>query len=58
MTDAGDPVSGAKASALGHSKTTNGEGRAKLKITGVSGQSATVTISAPGYATLSEHVTL
>ena len=49
VTDAGDPVSGATASALGQTKTTSAKGKAKLKVTGSSGEGATVAISAPGY---------
>lgn len=58
VTDAGDPVSGAKVSADGKHKTTKGTGRAKLVIAGSSGHHATVTVSAPGYRTLEEHVSL
>lgn len=58
VTDAGDPVSGATASVLGHSKTTNGAGRARLKVTGSPGQSVTVTATAPGYNAASEQIAL
>jgi hypothetical protein len=58
VSDAGDPVSGATASALGHSKTTNVNGQAKLKVTGSSGESATVAVSAPGYNGVKATITL
>lgn len=58
VTDAGDPVKGATASALGHSKTTSATGHAKLKVTGSSGDSAPVTVSAPGYNGVDVGVTL
>jgi hypothetical protein len=51
-------VSGATASALGHSKTTNVKGHAKLKVTGSSGETATVTVSAPGYDGVGVPITL
>jgi hypothetical protein len=58
VTDAGDAVSGAAVSANGKSKTTNGSGRAKLKVHGSPGHHDTVTINAPGYRTLKETVRL
>jgi hypothetical protein len=58
VTDAGDPVSGADVSAKGIHKATNGKGHAKLTVSGHSGASVTVRISAPGYRTLQKTVTL
>jgi hypothetical protein len=58
VTDAGDPVTGATVSAKGSQKLTNGNGNAKLTVSGHSGQHVTVTISAPGYQTLTKTVTL
>ena len=58
VTDAGDPVSGATVTAKGKSKTTNGKGHAKLKVSGSSGDHVTVTVFAPGYRTLKETVKL
>ena len=58
VTDAGDPVSGATVSADGKHKATKGTGRAKLKVSGVPGHHVTVTVSALGYRTLQESVTL
>jgi hypothetical protein len=58
VTDAGDPVSGAKVSAAGQSQPTNGKGHAKLTITGAAGSHVTVTISAAGYQVLKEQVKL
>ena len=58
VTDAGDPVSGAKVSLNGTEKTTDQNGLAKLKVAGASGQSVAVTITAPGYRTLKKSVAL
>lgn len=58
VTDAGDAVSGAKASAAGQSKTTNASGTAKLVIAGTSGSHVTVTVTAPTYQALTERVKL
>jgi hypothetical protein len=45
---AGDPVSGAKVKAAGHSDTTDKKGHAKLALS-PSGKSVTVTATANGY---------
>ncbi len=58
VTDAGDAVSGATASAKGHSATTSSSGKAKLIVSGSGGEHVTVTITAPGYQTLKEHAKL
>jgi hypothetical protein len=58
VTDAGDAVSGATASAHGKRKATNGRGHAKLELSGHSGQHVTVKITAPGYRALKETITL
>ena len=58
VTDAGDAVSGATASAKGQQKKTNAKGVAKLTLTGSSAGPVTITISAPGYQALNEKVTL
>jgi hypothetical protein len=51
VTDAGDPVSGAKVKAAGKTATTNGSGLATLSL-GKSVKHVTVKITAPGYNTL------
>lgn len=58
VTDAGDAVSTATVSAKGAHKATNGSGRAKLDVSGHSGEHVTVTISAPGYRPLHKAITL
>ncbi|MGZ4165961.1 MAG: sialidase family protein [Solirubrobacteraceae bacterium] len=58
VTDAGDPVSGATASAKGQSKTTNAKGSATLTINGSAGDHVTVTITHPGYNALKASVKL
>jgi hypothetical protein len=58
VTDAGDPVSGAKASAKGQSKTTNTSGTAKLTISGSPGGHVTVTVTHAGYKELQTSVKL
>lgn len=58
VTDAGDAVSDATVSAKGEHKQTNGNGHTRLKVHGSSGQDVTVTITAPGYRTLRETVSL
>jgi hypothetical protein len=58
VTDAGDAVSGAKASAKGKHGTTNGSGVTKLTVSGSPGSHATVTIKASGYRTLKKKVKL
>jgi hypothetical protein len=58
VTDAGDAVSGAHASAKGNSATTNGNGKATFTVTGSSGGHVTVTITAPGYRALQKRVKL
>jgi hypothetical protein len=52
VSDAGDAVAGAKVTALGKSAKTSNQGIAKLTVSGSQGQTATVTITAPGYQTL------
>jgi hypothetical protein len=49
VTDAGDAVSGAKASAKGQNKKTNSKGTAKLTISGSAGDHVTVKITDAGY---------
>lgn len=58
VTDAGDVVIGATASAKGQSQKTNAKGNAKLIITGASGDHVTVTVTDPGYQALHEKVKL
>jgi hypothetical protein len=58
VTDAGDAVAGATASAKGHHKKTNTLGVAKLQVTGTSGSHVTVTITHPGYKVLQKRITL
>lgn len=58
VTDAGDAVSGATASAKGQSKTTNAKGSANLTISGSAGDHVTVTITHPGYSALKVGVKL
>ena len=58
VTDAGDAVSGAKASAKGQSKTTNSTGTAKLTISGSAGDHVTVTVTDAGYGVLKTRVKL
>ncbi len=49
VTDAGDPVAGATASAQGHTNKTNAKGTATLTISGSAGAHVTVTVTSPGY---------
>jgi hypothetical protein len=49
ILDAGDPVPGAKVQAGTHSASTDGQGRATLKLTG-HGSSLAVRASAPNYS--------
>ena len=58
VNDAGDPVGGATVAAGGHSATTSATGKAKLQVTGSSGDHVTVKITAPTYRPLSEEITL
>jgi hypothetical protein len=58
VTDAGDEVSGATVSAKGQSKTTNSKGSAKLTIGGSKGDHVKVTITHPGYRSLTRRVKL
>jgi len=58
VTDAGDPVSGATASAQGHSHKTNPSGIAKITVSGSAGQHVTVTVTAPGYRPLKASIKL
>jgi len=58
VTDAGDAVSGATASAKGHSHKTNSTGKAKLVISGFVGQHVTVTVTDSGYKVLKASVKL
>ena len=58
VTDAGNAVSGAKASAKGQSKTTNSTGTAKLTISGSAGDHVTVTVTDAGYRVLKTRVKL
>ncbi len=58
VTDAGDAVSSAKVSAKGQSKTTSATGSAKLTIKGSAGDHVSVTITHPGYRSLTVSVKL
>jgi hypothetical protein len=58
VTDAGDAVSGATVSAKGASKATNAKGSAKLTISGSAGDHVKVTVSHPGYRSLTVRVKL
>lgn len=58
VTDAGDAVAGATASAKGKHKKTNSLGVATLKVTGKSATHVTVTITDPGYQVLHTRITL
>jgi hypothetical protein len=58
VTDAGDAVSGAKASAKGQSKKTNSTGTTKLTISGSAGDHVTVTVTDAGYRALKTRVKL
>lgn len=58
VTDAGDAVAAAKVSAKGTSKTTNSKGSAKLTISGSAGDHVKVTITHPGYRSLTRTVKL
>lgn len=57
VTDAGDPLSGATASAKGTSGKT-AKGKVKLKVSGVRGDRVMVKILAPGYQVLRARLTL
>ncbi len=57
VIDAGDPVSGATASAQGLHAKTKSAGVAKLTVHGSTGKHVTVTITAPGYEVFTAHVT-
>jgi hypothetical protein len=58
VTDAGDPVSGAKASAAGKSAKTNAQGVAKFTLHGSSRSHKTVKIGALGYRTIKKRTKL
>jgi hypothetical protein len=58
VTDAGDPVAGANASAGGKSGKTDAKGMVELTLPGSAGAAVTTTITAPGYQTLSVKTTL
>ncbi len=58
VTDAGDAVSSAKVSAKGQSKSTNASGVAKLTIKGSAGDHVNVTVTDPGYRSLTTSVKL
>jgi hypothetical protein len=58
VNDAGDAVSGAKVSAKGTSKTTNTSGTAKLTVSGSKGDHVNVTVTDPGYRSLTTKVKL
>ena len=58
VTDAGDAVSGAKASAKGQSDKTNSSGTANLTISGSTGDHVTVTVNDAGYRVLKTTVKL
>jgi hypothetical protein len=58
VTDAGDPVAGAKVSAKGHHATTDTQGRASLTLHGGTTGTVKMTVSAPGYQLLSAKVKL
>ena len=58
VTDAGDAVGGATASAKGHSATTKSNGKTSLTISGSSGDHVTVKITDSGYNVLKTKITL
>jgi hypothetical protein len=58
VSDAGDAVSGAKASAKGQSNKTNSSGTAKLTISGSAGDHVTVTVTDAGYRVLKTRIKL
>ena len=58
VTDAGDAVASAKVSAKGQSKTSNSNGSATLTINGSAGDHVKVTITHPGYRSLTKSVKL
>ena len=58
VTDAGDAVSGATVSAKGQSHKTSSSGTAKITISGSAGQHVTVTVTAPGYHSLTTSMKL
>ena len=58
VSDAGDAVGGATASAKGLHAKTKPNGHAKLEVSGHAGQRVTVTVTAPGYQELKETITL
>ena len=58
VTDAGDAVSSATVSADGQSKTTSATGVANVTISGSAGNHVSVTITHPGYRSLTTSVTL
>ncbi len=58
VTDAGDAVAAATVSAKGKSTTTNSKGSAKLTIGGSAGDHVKVTVSHPGYRSLTTTVKL
>lgn len=58
VTDAGDAVAGATASAKGQHHKTNGKGVAKLTLSGSAGGKVKVTITSPGYQTLTKTISL
>ncbi len=58
VTDAGDAVSGAKASAKGQSDKTNSSGTAKFTISGSAGDHVTVTVTDAGYRVLKTGIKL
>lgn len=58
VTDAGDAVSGATASAKGQSGKTNANGYAKFTVSGSAGDHVTVSVSDAGYKVLKARVKL
>jgi hypothetical protein len=58
VTDAGDAVSGANASAKGQSNKTNSSGAAKFTVSGSAGDHVTVTVTDAGYRVLKTSIKL
>ena len=58
VTDAGDAVSGATVSIKGQTKKTNAKGVAKSTVKGSAHDHVTVTVTSPGYRSLTTSVTL
>ncbi len=58
VTDAGDPVAGAKVSAKGKTATTSAKGGATFTVVGAPGAHLTVKIADPGYQVLAKTIKL